>query len=163
MVEERFISLATVQRELSLTDEQVLSLVTSGDLPAIRLLGAWRVERQVFEQFISLAYEKAAHIIHSSKPEGGLGRADSPIVHSAELVGVSEGRRTASSGLTEQMQRVLRLVAQGYSNAEVARELCVEVSTAKSHVSRLLTRFGVRDRAGLIALAWRLGIVNNES
>jgi DNA-binding NarL/FixJ family response regulator len=163
MVEERFISLATLQRELSLTDEQVLSLVTSGDLPAIRLFGAWRVERQVFEQFIAREYEKASHIIHSNRPEGGLGPADSPIVHSAQLAEAPEGRRTASSGLTEQMQRVLRLVAQGYSNAEIARELCVEVSTAKSHVSRLLTRFSVRDRAGLIVLAWRLGIVNSDS
>jgi hypothetical protein len=57
MIEDRFISLATVQRELALTDEQALTLVTNGDLSAIRLFGAWRVERQALEQFIALAYD----------------------------------------------------------------------------------------------------------
>jgi DNA-binding NarL/FixJ family response regulator len=60
------------------------------------------------------------------------------------------------------MQRVLELVAQGRSNAEIAEELSVEVSTVKSHVSRLLSRLDCRDRENLIAFAWRSRLVRSE-
>jgi len=60
------------------------------------------------------------------------------------------------------MQRVLELVAQGRSNAEIAEELSVEVSTVKSHVSRLLSRLDCRDRENLIAFAWRSRLVRCE-
>jgi DNA-binding NarL/FixJ family response regulator len=62
--------------------------------------------------------------------------------------------------LTPQMQRVLELVAWGRSNAEIAEELTVEVSTVKSHVSRLLSRLDCRDRQQLIAFAWSTGVVH---
>jgi DNA-binding NarL/FixJ family response regulator len=54
---------------------------------------------------------------------------------------------------------VLRLVARGRSNAEIAGELHMSAATAKTHVSRLLTKLDARDRAQLVVIAYETGIV----
>jgi DNA-binding NarL/FixJ family response regulator len=54
---------------------------------------------------------------------------------------------------------VLRLVAKGNSNAEIANELHMSVATAKTHVSRLLTKLGARDRAQLVVFAYESGMM----
>jgi DNA-binding NarL/FixJ family response regulator len=55
---------------------------------------------------------------------------------------------------------VLRLVAKGHSNAEIADELHMSVATAKTHVSRLLTKLGARDRAQLVVFAYESGMMS---
>ncbi len=61
--------------------------------------------------------------------------------------------------LTEREQEVLSLVAHGLSNAELAETLHVSLPTAKTHVSRILTKLGARDRTQLVILAYELGLV----
>jgi len=61
--------------------------------------------------------------------------------------------------LTGREIEVLRLVARGMSNAELAAELFLSPLTAKTHVSRILTKLGVRDRAQLVVIAYEAGLV----
>lgn len=61
--------------------------------------------------------------------------------------------------LTEREREVVRLVATGLSNDEIARELVISPLTAKTHVSRAITKLGVRDRVQLVILAFEDGLV----
>jgi DNA-binding NarL/FixJ family response regulator len=61
--------------------------------------------------------------------------------------------------LTEREHEVLVLVARGWSNAEIADKLYISLYTAKTHVSRILTKLHARDRAQLVILAYETGLV----
>lgn len=61
--------------------------------------------------------------------------------------------------LTEREREVLTAVAQGLSNAEIAEALYMSHATAKTHVSRVLTKLDARDRAQLVVLAYESGLV----
>lgn len=60
--------------------------------------------------------------------------------------------------LTDRELDVLRLIAKGMSNDEVARALLISPLTAKTHVSRLLRKLGARDRAQLVIVAYETGL-----
>ena len=61
--------------------------------------------------------------------------------------------------LTEREREVLGLIAKGLSNQQIAEELVMSPATAKTHVSRIMTKLHARDRAGLVVLAYESGLV----
>jgi DNA-binding NarL/FixJ family response regulator len=63
------------------------------------------------------------------------------------------------NSLTEREREVMTLVAAGLSNDEIASRLVVSPATAKTHVSRVLTKLRARDRAQLVVLAYESGMV----
>jgi DNA-binding NarL/FixJ family response regulator len=65
----------------------------------------------------------------------------------------------ALAELTEREHEILRLVARGLSNAEIAGRLVISPLTAKTHVSNILRKLDCHDRAALVALAYETGLV----
>ncbi|MDT3445714.1 MULTISPECIES: response regulator transcription factor [unclassified Pseudofrankia] len=82
------------------------------------------------------------------------------------LIGRFAERQTLGSGasrrverLTERERDVVVAVARGSSNSEIAKELFIGPATVKSHVSSVLTKLGLRDRAQVVVFAYESGLV----
>ncbi|OLF10845.1 response regulator transcription factor [Actinophytocola xanthii] len=82
------------------------------------------------------------------------------------LIGQFTARRAADKAaeqrlavLTQREREVLALVGKGMSNAEIGAELFLSPATARTHVSRAMVKLGARDRAQLVVIAFRTGLV----
>ncbi|MGW3422969.1 response regulator [Streptomyces phaeochromogenes] len=62
--------------------------------------------------------------------------------------------------LTDREREVMRLVAAGLTNDEIAARLVLSPSTAKTHVSRIMSKLGARDRSQVVVLAYETGMVS---
>ncbi|MDF5751153.1 response regulator transcription factor [Spongiactinospora sp. TRM90649] len=84
----------------------------------------------------------------------------SPKITKRLIAGYARPRPAASStGLTPRENEVLRMIARGLSNAEIATELVVTEHTVKTHVARLLGKLGLRDRTQAVIHAYETGLV----
>jgi len=88
----------------------------------------------------------------------------SPGVTRRLLARVSTGLRPAPDSarleqLTDREREVLELVAQGLTNTEIGERLFLSPLTAKTHVSRIMTKLDARDRVHLVVLAYETGLI----
>ncbi len=71
----------------------------------------------------------------------------------------AESKRVPLDQVTEREREVLALVGEGLNNAEIADRLFITPLTAKTHVSRIMTKLSLRDRSQLVVLAYESGLV----
>ncbi|MBI3170936.1 MAG: response regulator transcription factor [Chloroflexi bacterium] len=86
---------------------------------------------------------------------------------SSEIQDLLKGRRPSSLhlseyNLSEREREVLACIMSGMSNAEIARELIISISTAKFHVSSILDKLNVSNRAEAVSFAMREGLISSS-
>jgi DNA-binding NarL/FixJ family response regulator len=103
-------------------------------------------------------------LVDAVKTVAAGGSLVAPVVTQRLLAGLERMQNDFTSldrpdPLTERETEILRLMAGGYSNKEIANSLGVAEGTVKNHVSNILSKLGVRDRTRAVLKAFELGIV----
>jgi len=106
----------------------------------------------------------ATQLVHAIRVAAGGDALLAPSVTRRLIERFNGDRATARpqlpADLTPRETEVLTLLAEGLSNAEIAERLFVGEATVKTHVARVLTKLGVRDRVQAVVLAYRSGLVS---
>ncbi|WP_250000882.1 response regulator transcription factor [Actinoplanes sp. M2I2] len=72
-------------------------------------------------------------------------------------------RPPADNPLTHRETEIVRLVAQGLTNAQIGAELFIAAGTAKTHVANIQAKLGLNNRVGMAAWAWRAGLADPQA
>lgn len=104
----------------------------------------------------SVVLEAAQTYKESRPPEGE--EPEPPAEPSEEAAG-DQGESKLYAPLTVKEKEVLSLVARGFSNAEISRELTITVGTVKTHLNNLFWKMDINSRTKMVAKAIKLGIV----
>ena len=92
----------------------------------------------------------------STPPSPADSSTDSPKPSTADTANATARRLTT---LTDREREVLTELAKGSSNAEISDTLYIGAATVKSHVSNILTKLGLRDRAQAVVFAYESGLI----
>lgn len=151
--------------------EQICALP---DAPKVVMLTTFDLDEHVFS---ALRAGASGFLVKSARAEQVaeairiVHRGDSIIAPSStrrlidHILPTLPGQTTPPAGLdrlTEREHEVLLAVARGASNAEIGARLYLSEATVKTHVGRLLTKLGARDRVQLVVLAYEHGLVEPE-
>ncbi|HZS24215.1 MAG TPA: response regulator transcription factor [Gaiellaceae bacterium] len=147
--------------------EATRRLLASGDGPRVLMLTTFDLDEYVIDAFRAGA---SGFLLKTAPPDQLVGAVRT--VHSGEaLLAPASTRRLieqfarqsgaapALDELTARERDVLRLLARGLTNAEIASELVVEPSTVKSHVASVLAKLDLRDRVQAVVFAYESGLV----
>ncbi|MBM2614036.1 response regulator transcription factor [Actinoplanes sp. LDG1-06] len=144
-------------------------LSASGATPKVLMLTTFDIDDYVYE---ALRAGASGFLLKDSEPEE-LMRAVRVVAGSESLLSPRITRRlienfvetqparpsTALNALTDREREVLRHVAMGMSNAEIAKELFIAEQTIKTHVSRILHKLSLRDRVHAVVFGYENGLV----
>ena len=81
-------------------------------------------------------------------------------VNSQFITSISPLSVSLSSGITERERNVLKLVADGHSNTEIAEELIISQNTVKNHIASLLSKLAVKDRTQIAVFALKNNLLS---
>jgi DNA-binding NarL/FixJ family response regulator len=148
--------------------EATRTITAAGDRPRVLVLTTFDLDEVVYDALRA----GASGFLLKDAPEERLTTAIRVVADGGSLFAPSVTRRlieefarrpelprTDVSSLTERETEVLRLVARGLSNVEIATRLFVTDNTVKTHVARILMKLGVRDRVQAVVLAYETGLV----
>jgi DNA-binding NarL/FixJ family response regulator len=151
--------------------EATRQLVRADDAPRVLILTTFDLDEYVYEAMKAGA---SGFLLKEVRPEQ-LADAVRVVAAGETLVSPAITRRlveefvrrrppgsgtpTAVSELTERELEVLKLVARGLSNGEIAAELFLSEATVKTHITHVLSKLGLRDRVQAVVLAYESGLV----
>jgi DNA-binding NarL/FixJ family response regulator len=152
--------------------EATRQIVADPQLAAVRvvILTTFGLDEYLFD---ALRYGAAGFLLKDTEP-ADLATAVRVVVQGDSLISPSMTRRLVAEfasrakeappaaeldAITQREREVMALVADGLSNDEIAQKLYMSPATARTHVSRAMTKLGVRDRAQLVVLAYKTGLV----
>jgi DNA-binding NarL/FixJ family response regulator len=145
-------------------------IVSDPDPPAVLVLTTFDVDENVYA---ALAAGASGFLVKDA-PEAQLLAAIRTVTQGVALLAPSVTRRLVAAlaprqepataavdlaGLTEREVDVLRLVAQGQSNADIATSLGIGQATVKTHISRVLAKLGLVSRTQAVVVAYESGLV----
>jgi len=150
---------------------QILSVAASPARPRVLMLTTFDLDEYVYEALRAgasgflLKDATAAELIHAVRVVAAGDALLAPSVTRRLIADFARQPRpaplfpSALTVLTKRETEVLRLIAQGLSNAEISSTLVIAEQTTKTHIGRILAKLGLRDRAQAVVLAYETGLV----